>query len=150
MVNELIRILDLKRCSSTVIRNMGPSISGGERKRVSIAQELLNSPSVIFLDEPTSGLDSTSATILISTLNELAKGGRTIFCTIHQPSSAMFKKFNKLMLMSNGEMMYSGRVDCSLEWFTALGAECPVGFSATEYMLELASGPPQVRICMPF
>jgi ABC-type multidrug transport system ATPase subunit len=62
-------------------------ISGGERKRVSIGHELLINPAIIMLDEPTSGLDSTTAMHLLTLLQELAAGGRSVCTTIHQPSS---------------------------------------------------------------
>jgi ABC-type Mn2+/Zn2+ transport system ATPase subunit len=75
-------------------------ISGGERKRTSVGHELLINPSVLFLDEPTSGLDSTTAMHLLSTLRQLAAGGRTIVTTIHQPSSRLYQQLDKLLLLS--------------------------------------------------
>ncbi len=66
------------------------SISGGQRKRVAIGVELLADPSCLVLDEPTSGLDSNNSTKIIRILKSLAKDGRVIIATIHQPSSLMF------------------------------------------------------------
>ncbi|KDP27020.1 hypothetical protein JCGZ_20955 [Jatropha curcas] len=83
----VITQLGLVKCKNTIIG--GPflrGVSGGERKRVSIGQELLVNPSLLFLDEPTSGLDSTTAQRIVSSVWELAKGGRTVVMTIHQPS----------------------------------------------------------------
>ncbi len=75
-------------------------ISGGQRKRVNIAMELLSDPSVLFLDEPTSGLSSYDAFRWSSLLRRLADGGKTIICTIHQPSIDIFKEFDALMMVA--------------------------------------------------
>lgn len=88
VVEEIILQLGLKECAETPI---GDSIhkgcSGGEKRRVSIGVQLLSNPSVLFLDEPTTGLDATSAFQLVRTLKNLAKRGRTIITTLHQPRS---------------------------------------------------------------
>lgn len=71
-------------------------ISGGEQRRLSVATELLTHPCLIFADEPTSGLDSFMAMQVVTLLRELADAGRTVVCTIHQPSSSVFAHFNKV------------------------------------------------------
>ena len=81
-------------------------VSGGERKRTSIGVELLTNPSIIFLDEPTTGLDSATSFHVINILKNLAKAGRTIISTIHQPSSEIFGTFDKLLLMVQGNIIY--------------------------------------------
>lgn len=87
-VNEIIKNLGLEKCRNTWIGDTRiRGISGGEKKRTSIGLELLINPSIIFLDEPTTGLDSTTSLNLIRFLNKLAKQGRTVISTIHQPSS---------------------------------------------------------------
>ena len=87
-VNEIIKNLGLEKCRNTWIGDTRiRGISGGEKKRTSIGLELLINPSIIFLDEPTTGLDSTTSLNLIKFLNKLAKQGRTVISTIHQPSS---------------------------------------------------------------
>lgn len=83
-------------------------ISGGERKRVSVGHELLINPSIILLDEPTSGLDSTTAMNLVTSLRQLAAGGRAVITTIHQPSSRLYQQLDKLLLLSDGHAMYYG------------------------------------------
>ncbi|PQQ20316.1 ABC transporter G family member 26 [Prunus yedoensis var. nudiflora] len=100
-VEMIVKELGLERCRHTRIGGgFIKGISGGERKRTSIGYEILVDPSLLLLDEPTSGLDSTSANRLLLILQGLAKGGRTIITTIHQPSSRMFHSFDKLLLIS--------------------------------------------------
>lgn len=87
-MEEIISVLGLTKCADTYVGNaLIRGVSGGEKKRTSIGVELLINPSIIFLDEPTTGLDSTTALNVISFLNKMAKAGRTIVSTIHQPSS---------------------------------------------------------------
>lgn len=108
-VDGVISALGLEKCRDTLVG--GPTrrgVSGGERKRVSVGHELLINPSVIILDEPTSGLDSTTAMSLVLTLRSLARDGRAIITTIHQPSSRLFHQLDRLMLMSDGHAIYSG------------------------------------------
>lgn len=76
-------------------------VSGGEWKRVSIGQELSTNSSLLLVDEPTKGLDSTTAKRIVMNLCELAKGGRTVIMTIHQPSSKLFHMFQKILLLAD-------------------------------------------------
>lgn len=119
---------------------MRRGVSGGERKRVSVGHELLISPSIIILDEPTSGLDSTTAMSLVHTLRELARDGRSIITTIHQPSSRLFQQLDRLMLMSNGRLMYSGLGKEVGEWFAHFDCKLPYGWNIADYILDLANG----------
>ena len=86
----------------------GRGISGGERKRVSVAVELVAKPSVLLLDEPTSGLDSSTALQLMITLKELASMGHAIAVVIHQPRTSIFNLFDNLLLLEKGKMVYEG------------------------------------------
>ncbi|KAK8965171.1 ABC transporter G family member 14 [Platanthera guangdongensis] len=84
-------------------------ISGGEKRRVSIGQEMLLNPSLLLLDEPTSGLDSTTAQKIVGTLRRLAAGGRrAVVVTIHQPSTRLYQMFDKVILLSEGCPIYHG------------------------------------------
>jgi ABC-type multidrug transport system ATPase subunit len=91
IVDKTIRALGLQKCQNSEIGNVfRRGISGGERKRVNIGIELLNNPSVLLLDEPTSGLDSHIALSSMKLLRKFSQEGRTVICSIHQPSSQIF------------------------------------------------------------
>ena len=83
-------------------------MSGGERKRVAVAAELVTRPPVLLLDEPTSGLDSTAARALIETLKSLCRRGHSVAVVVHQPRTAIFELFDDLLLLSGGRTVYRG------------------------------------------
>ncbi|KAJ6752104.1 hypothetical protein OIU85_002521 [Salix viminalis] len=137
----VITQLGLTKCKNSIIG--GPflrGLSGGERKRVSIGQEMLINPSLLFLDEPTSGLDSTTAQRIVSTLWELAKGGRTIVMTIHQPSSRLFYMFDKVLLLSEGNSLYFGERSQVMDYFSSIGYSPAVPMNPADFLLDLANG----------
>ncbi|KAF9196484.1 hypothetical protein BGZ50_000104 [Haplosporangium sp. Z 11] len=114
------------------------SISGGEKRRVSIACELVTSPSILFLDEPTSGLDSYNAYNVVECLVTLARNyNRTVVCTIHQPRSNIFALFDQLVLMAKGQLVYSGETRALNGHLRSLGHPCPEGYNMADYMLDL-------------
>ncbi|KAM5582700.1 ABC transporter G family member 26 [Rosa sericea] len=140
-VETIMKELGLERCRHTRIGGgFVKGISGGERKRTSIGYEILVDPSLLLLDEPTSGLDSTSANRLLMILQGLAKGGRTIITTIHQPSSRMFHMFDKLLLIAEGYPVYYGKAGESLEYFSALRFIPQIPMNPAEFLLDLATG----------
>eukprot|EP01147_Barroeca_monosierra_P002483 gene2483-5413_t len=120
--------------------SMARGISGGERKRLSIAGALIHNPHILLLDEYTSGLDSEMALEVTNLLKDLAKRGRTIICTIHQPSSQIFYSFDKLHLLTQGRTVYFGKTDEVVAYFDALGKEyvCPPYFNPAEHVQRLA------------
>ena len=83
-------------------------ISGGQRKRVNLAMELLTGPSLLFLDEPTSGLSSEDTLVVMDVLRKLANEGKTIILTIHQPSLEAYRKMDNVIILSSGKLMYYG------------------------------------------
>jgi hypothetical protein len=101
--------------------------------------QLIN-PSAVFLDEPTSGLDSTTALHLVEVLRRLARGGRVVITTIHQPSSRLYQRLDALLLLSQGHVMYSGRSAAATEWFERLGKPVPFGTNVADFILDLSNG----------
>nr|GMD97403.1 ABC transporter G family member 14 [Ipomoea batatas]GME13764.1 ABC transporter G family member 14 [Ipomoea batatas] len=139
-VESVITELGLSRCRNSMIG--GPlfrGISGGEKKRVSIGQEMLINPSLLLLDEPTSGLDSTTALRIITTIKRLATGGRTVVTTIHQPSSRLYHMFDKVVLLSEGCPIYYGSAPNALEYFSSIGFSTPLTVNPADLMLDLAN-----------
>ncbi|KAE9462212.1 hypothetical protein C3L33_05880, partial [Rhododendron williamsianum] len=101
IIEGTIMEMGLQECSDHVIGNWHlRGISGGEKKRLSIALELLTRPRLIFLDEPTTGLDSASAFFVTQVLRNVSRDGRTVVCSIHQPNSEVFALFDDLFLIS--------------------------------------------------
>ena len=140
----ICEVLGITRVKDSIIggfRIGRRGISGGEKKRVAIGQELLYNPSVILLDEPTSGLDSTTALNLIHTLQTLAQvGNRTIVTTIHQPSSRIYQMLDKLLLMGQGHMLFYGDASAATDYFKTVGYAMPYGMNPADYFLDIASG----------
>ncbi|XP_074332745.1 ABC transporter G family member 14-like [Apium graveolens] len=140
-VECVISELGLTKCKNSMIG--GPlfrGISGGERKRVSIGQEMLINPSLLLLDEPTSGLDSTTAQRILNTLKRLACGGRTIVTTIHQPSSRLYHMFDKVLLLSEGCPIYYGPASTALDYFSSVGFSTNISTNPSDLLLDLANG----------
>lgn len=139
-VDAVLEELLITKCKNTRIGDgiMVFGCSGGERKRVSIATELLTNPSLLLLDEPTSGLDSAISYSLVQTLLSLAEGGRSIICTIHQPSSQIFMLFTKLILLSKGNCIFSGDAKNAVDYFARLGHPCPSRYNPADHILDLA------------
>ncbi|WP_439185004.1 ATP-binding cassette domain-containing protein [Carboxylicivirga taeanensis] len=112
---------------------LNKKISGGQRKRLNIALELIREPSILFLDEPTSGLSSRDSDNIIDLLKELSIRGKLVFVVIHQPSSAIFKMFNQLLVLdTGGYLIYNGDPVESVNYFKACinhanrdESECP-------------------------
>ncbi|KAI0007184.1 P-loop containing nucleoside triphosphate hydrolase protein [Xylariaceae sp. FL0662B] len=140
IVEEVILELGLKDCADTKIGNsQHRGCSGGEKRRTSIGVQLLANPSILFLDEPTTGLDATSAYQLVRTLKALAKKGRTIITTIHQPRSEIWDLFDNLVILSRGGPVFSGSIDRCVPWFSDQGFELPPFVNPAEFFIDLAA-----------
>ncbi len=124
--DEIVTRVDntLKNLGLFEIRDMkvgsplNKKISGGQRKRLNISLELIREPAIMFLDEPTSGLSSRDSENILDLLKELARKGKLLFIVIHQPSSDIFKMFDKLIILdTGGYLIYNGNPIESIEYF---------------------------------
>lgn len=138
-VKDVIFTLGLTKCADTMIGKTGgaPSISGGQRKRLAFASEILTNPAILFCDEPTSGLDSFQAECVVETLSNLAKQGRTVVATIHQPSSDIVELFDKILLMAEGQTAYIGDVKMANKHFESLGFPCPNNYNPVDHYIKV-------------
>jgi ATP-binding cassette, subfamily G (WHITE), member 2, SNQ2 len=141
-VEEVISLLELENLADAIIGDPESGLSVEERKRVTIGVELAAKPELLlFLDEPTSGLDSQSAFNIVRFLRKLARAGQAILCTIHQPNSALFENFDRLLLLQRGgECVYFGDIgkdaNVLIDYFHRHGADCPPNSNAAEWMLD--------------
>ncbi|XP_070544521.1 broad substrate specificity ATP-binding cassette transporter ABCG2-like isoform X2 [Ptychodera flava] len=140
-VQEVITELGLNSCAdSKVGTQFIRGISGGERKRTNIGMELIIQPSVLFLDEPTTGLDASTANAVMLLLYRLARNGRTVILSIHQPRYTIYRLFDTLHLLSLGETVYHGPNDQSLDYFSRLGYVCEEHNNPADFFLDVING----------
>ncbi|KAK0576085.1 hypothetical protein LWI29_011612 [Acer saccharum] len=142
VAESVIAELGLTKCQNTIIGNSFiRGVSGGERKRVSIAHEMLVNPSLLILDEPTSGLDSTAAHRLVSTLRSLAqRGNKAIVTSMHQPSSRVYQMFDKVLVLSEGRCLYFGKGSEAMSYFESVGFSPSFPMNPADFLLDLANG----------
>jgi ABC-type multidrug transport system ATPase subunit len=136
---SVLQKLGLKNCADTLVgSDLIKGISGGEKRRVSIATQILTEPRILLLDEPTSGLDSFTAASIIEVLASLAKEGRTIVLTIHQPGSNLFHRFDNILLLARGGFpVFFGKGVDMLPYFTTAGFPCSENMNPTDFALDL-------------
>ncbi|XP_023951585.2 protein scarlet [Bicyclus anynana] len=132
-IQQLLGDLGVVSCTQTKLK----ALSGGERKRVALAVQLLNDPPILFCDEPTTGLDSSAASAVVSRLRRLAIGGKLVICSVHQPASGVFELFHQVVLLANGRIAFHGTIEQADQFFASLNYKCPVGFNAAEYYVTL-------------
>ncbi|CAH1399800.1 unnamed protein product [Nezara viridula] len=134
IVEENLAKLGMGECYNTRTERL----SGGQRRRLSIALELVNDPPVLFLDEPTSGLDNVSTGQMIRLLRELSRAGRTIVCTIHQPSASLFDLFDRVYFLAAGKCVYQGGAGHHLiDYLAAHNFVCPIHYNPADFVIEV-------------
>ncbi|KAK2761146.1 hypothetical protein FQN54_001667 [Arachnomyces sp. PD_36] len=144
-VETVLHSMGLQDCAQTMIGDEdSKGISGGEKKRLSIALQLLPDPQILVLDEPTSGLDAFTAASILDVLNSLALAGRTIILSIHQPPSDFFEyQSNVLLLSPGGFAVYAGPCKGILPYFEGAGYSCPDYTNPADFIIDTVSIDPQ-------
>lgn len=127
--------MGLKECSHRLVRDL----SGGERKRLSIALEIIDDPSILFIDEPTTGLDSIAALQCLNLLKKLTSHGRAVVCSMHVPSTTMLNLFDFIFIISRGECVYQGSPSNMMSFLEATNNQCPENSTPVEYILDLSN-----------
>ncbi|ESO86760.1 hypothetical protein LOTGIDRAFT_128361 [Lottia gigantea] len=130
----LIKVAD-SLIGGAVIRGL----SGGEKRRVSIAVQLLKDPEILILDEPTTGLDSFTARYLTKNINDISRAGKLVLMTIHQPRSDIFQYFDQVAILCQGELVYFGRADELVPHFTRLNFPCPAYANPLDNYIDVCS-----------
>ncbi|XP_018045388.1 PREDICTED: ATP-binding cassette sub-family G member 4-like, partial [Atta colombica] len=136
IIDEILRTLRLIGTRDTLTNRL----SGGEKKRLTIALEFVNNPPVIFLDEPTTGLDELSSSQCIDVLQSLAHFGRTVVCSVHTPSASIFKKFDHVYVVTDGQCAYRGTTDNVVPFLQSIGIECPKHYNPADFIIEISTG----------
>lgn len=157
-VSEVMELVELDSLKDTLVGI--PEMTGlstEQRKRLTIAVELVANPSIIFMDEPTSGLDARAAAIVMRTVRNTVDTGRTVVCTIHQPSIDIFEAFDELLLMKKGgQVIYAGplgnRSSKIIEYFQAIPGVPRIqhGHNPATWMLEVTSNSVETHLQIDF
>ncbi|KAK9774314.1 putative P-loop containing nucleoside triphosphate hydrolase protein [Seiridium cardinale] len=140
-IDGLLEAFGLRDQANTLIGTpIRKGISGGQKRRVGVASQLITSPKILFLDEPTSGLDSTASWEVVNYLKNVARRNNLIvIASIHQPSTSTFDLFDKLLLLSQGKTHYFGPIPQLTEHYAQAGQAIPLHTNAAEWLLELVN-----------
>lgn len=157
-VEEVMALVELDVLRDALVGLPGVSgLSTEQRKRLTIAVELVANPSIIFMDEPTSGLDARAAAIVMRTVRNTVNTGRTVVCTIHQPSIDIFESFDELLLLKRGgQVIYAGELGRHshklVEYFEAIPGVQKIteGYNPATWALEVSSPLSEARLNMNF
>lgn len=149
VVERVIESLGLQAVRDSLVGTVEKrGISGGQRKRVNVGLEMVMEPSLLILDEPTSGLDSSSSQLLLRALRREALEGVNVCMVVHQPSYALFKMFDDLILLAKGGLtVYHGSVKKVEEYFAGLGITVPDRVNPPDHFIDILEGivkPPNI------
>lgn len=140
-IQQLTRSFGLHNQSQTLIGTpLQKGLSGGQKRRVSVATQLITSPKILYLDEPTSGLDSTASYEVISFLREFARHNKVLMiASIHQPSTKTFELFDQVYVLSQGKTCYYGSTTELPPFFASLGLPVPPMTNPAEHILDITN-----------
>ncbi|KAJ5256056.1 hypothetical protein N7505_011207 [Penicillium chrysogenum] len=140
-IRTLLEAFGIQNQANTLVGTpIRKGISGGQKRRVSVAGQLITNPKILFLDEPTSGLDSTASFEVMSYAKELARANNLlIIASIHQPSTTTFNLFDKLLLLSAGKTCYFGEISAVDSYFSGIGYPIPAQTNPAEFILDTVS-----------
>ncbi|KAF2856145.1 opaque-specific ABC transporter CDR3 [Plenodomus tracheiphilus IPT5] len=151
-VDHVIQLLDMELYADAIVGVPGSGLNVEQRKRLTIGVELAARPKLLlFLDEPTSGLDSQTSWSICDLMEKLTRNGQAILCTVHQPSSLLFQRFDRILLLAKGgRTVYFGDIGRDsktlLDYFARNGAPiCAPGTNPAEYMLSAIGAAPGAR-----
>ncbi|XP_039684151.1 pleiotropic drug resistance protein 1 isoform X2 [Medicago truncatula] len=157
-IEEVMELVELKPLQNAIVGLPGVSgLSTEQRKRLTIAVELVANPSIIFMDEPTSGLDARAAAIVMRTVRNTVDTGRTVVCTIHQPSIDIFESFDELLLLKQGgKEIYVGSLGHNssnlISYFEGIHGVNKIkeGYNPATWMLEITNSSKEVDLGIDF
>ncbi|KAK9185936.1 hypothetical protein WN943_026295 [Citrus x changshan-huyou] len=157
-VEEVMSLVELDSLRHALVGSPGSfGLSTEQRKRLTIAVELVANPSIIFMDEPTSGLDARAAAIVMRAVRNTVDTGRTVVCTIHQPSIEIFEAFDELLLMKRGgRVIYGGKLgvhsQIMIDYFQGLDGIplIPSGYNPATWVLEVTTTAVEERLGVDF
>ncbi|CAI0467875.1 unnamed protein product [Linum tenue] len=157
-VEQVMRLVELDTLRLALVGLPGSSgLSREQRKRLTIAVELVANPSIIFMDEPTSGLDARAAAVVMRTVRNTVDTGRTVVCTIHQPSIDIFESFDEMLLMKQGgKIIYGGQLGLHsrtlVDYFQGIVGVPPIpnGYNPATWMLEVTASDVEQRLRVDF
>ncbi|KAI3727264.1 hypothetical protein L1987_67076 [Smallanthus sonchifolius] len=157
-VREVMELVELDNLKDAIVGLPGVSgLSTEQRKRLTIAVELVANPSIIFMDEPTSGLDARAAAIVMRAVRNTVDTGRTVVCTIHQPSIDIFESFDELLLLKRGgQVIYAGPLGKNsieiINYFEEITgvSKMPEKYNPATWMLEVTSSVAESRLRIDF
>ncbi|KAL6720473.1 hypothetical protein ACLMJK_002396 [Lecanora helva] len=140
-IDQLLASFGLQNQANSIVGTpIRKGISGGQKRRLSIASQLITAPQILFLDEPTSGLDSTASYEVIKYLKSIVKEHRLIvIASIHQPSTSLFDLFDNLLLLSAGQTCYNGNLQSLRPYFERNGYPMPIYVNPAEFLLDITS-----------
>ncbi|WRX10696.1 ABC transporter-like [Theobroma cacao] len=157
-VAEVLQMIELDEIKDALVGVTGVSgILSEQRKRLTIAVEVVSNPSIIFMDEPTSGLDARAAAIVMRVVKNISSTRRTIVCTIHQPSIDIFEAFDEVILMKRGgHIIYSGELGLHssklVEYFEGIPGVPKIkeNYNPATWMLEITNPSAEARLGVDF